>query len=101
MFDVNRLTRCKDSESRCLRWYIFDFDTNEIRLFASGILDGKRVRWHFVQWAARIIEQFKCLVTGVGDCGDNLEVIDPLNSLRACKVEGEARRSRGRHSREK
>jgi hypothetical protein len=32
--------------------------------------------------------------------GDNLEVVDPLDCLRAGKVEGEARRTRDRRSRE-
>src|SRR5258705_54825 len=107
MFYINRLARRKDGESVILpcshrhRWYVFDSDTNEIRFFASVILDGECIRWHFVQWSARIIEQFERLITGVGDCSDNLEVLDSVDCFGTCQVQGEARRSRDCYSRQK
>jgi hypothetical protein len=100
MFDINGLTGRKDGEgvvppsSHRHRWYVFDSDTNEIRLFAGVILDGKCIRRHFYQWSARIIEQFDGLINGVGDCSDDLELLDSVDCFWTCQVQGEARRSR-------
>ncbi len=100
MFYINGLTGRKDGESvvpPCSyhhRWYVFDSDTNEIRFFAGVILDGKCIRRHCVQWSARIIEQFERLITDVGDCSDNLEILDSVDCFGTCQVQGETRRRR-------
>jgi len=100
MFYINGLTGRKDGESIILpsshrhRWYVFDSDTNEIRLFAGIILDGECIRRHFVQWSARIIEQFERLITGIGDCSDDLEVLDFVDCFGTCQVPRKMR-SRG------
>ena len=100
MFDINKLTRRKDSEnvvspsSHRHRWYVFDSDTNEIRSIADVILDCECISPHCVQWSVRIVEQFERLIAGVGDCNNDLEILDSVDCVGTCQVQGEARGSR-------
>src|SRR6266436_5154656 len=87
MFNVNGLTGRKDGESvvppdgHRHGWYVFDLDANKIRLFSGVILDGECIRRHCVQWSTRIVEQFERLITGVGDCNHDLEVLDSVDCI--------------------
>ena len=87
--DRHRLARREDSEDRRIRHLrrvverVLDPHTRKVRARAVPGGDGECVCGEGVQGAARVVEELEGLVAGVGQRGNNLEVLDTVDSVRA------------------
>jgi hypothetical protein len=50
---------------------------------AAGVADGEGFGWELREWAEGVIEDLQGLGAGIGDGGNDLEVFDIGNSVRA------------------
>ena len=91
--DGHRMTRREDGEDRRIRHLrrivegILDPHTREVRARAVPGGDGECVGRECVQSASGVIEELEGLVSGVGERGDDLEVLNTVDSVSAGDLE--------------